>query len=388
MENMEPIDVRPVSDASQQRAVADDGSIAVLPPPNLTSQKVRALGLTGTSNSQGALQLAFHIVCLFSCATAVGWCRVSGRWGILLMVQLPYGVVQSFLFNAFHEMVHNTAFRSRWLNTALAEILGFFIFRGATWFWCFHWTHHRFTNDPLKDPELSGGSSDLDDPTRSLSAYVSFLSGYPFGFERIPRMLRLALGTLSADPWVVDKSASVKRRVRIEAFLYIVGYCSLALFAILHPSSVGMPLILYWLLPHVMGSGHLRMYQFAEHRACQTGKYTDTNAWLCARTTTTWWLYRKLAWQMPFHIEHHAFPNVPFHHLEETHARVREDYGSAVASTRQKGIDTPSPATAVSLVPSGCNPRGEDGYSSLHAAAFRRMVGNAWAARSVAAKAA
>lgn len=50
----------------------------------------------------------------------------------------------------------------------------------------------------------------------------------------------------------------------------------------------------------------------------------DTNAWICARTTSTWWLYKKLAWYMPYHVEHHAWPNVPFHKLQAAHELVKD----------------------------------------------------------------
>jgi hypothetical protein len=69
-----------------------------------------------------------------------------------------------------------TAFKSKWLNNALCYtlgtfyclsinfegshsaphktvfFLGFMTFRGAKWYWYFHWAHHRFTNDPKLDP--------------------------------------------------------------------------------------------------------------------------------------------------------------------------------------------------------------------------------------------
>ena len=40
------------------------------------------------------------------------------------------------------------------------------------------------------------------------------------------------------------------------------------------------------------------------------------------RTTKTTWLVRKLAWNMPYHIEHHSYPGVPFHHLPEFHTLI------------------------------------------------------------------
>eukprot|EP00666_Eupelagonemidae_sp_cell4sb_P015905 gene15905-16082_t len=81
----------------------------------------------------------------------------------------------------------------------------------------------------------------------------------------------------------------------------------------------------------------------AEHRACKSGAYTDTDAWAASRTTATWWAYRALAWNMPFHVEHHAWPSVPFHQLPALHRAVVE------------GAAAP---------PSGCDPDGGAGYGA------------------------
>ncbi|CAK9069414.1 unnamed protein product [Durusdinium trenchii] len=330
-----------------------------IPPPKLTQKEMREQGLMQLSDAEGCAQLLFHFSFLAICATLVTWSYQHGRWGLLLAAEVPFGMAESFLFNGFHEMVHNTAFETRWLNTCCAHVLGFLNFRGAKWFWCFHWTHHRFTNDPSKDPELSGESVDLDDPTKSLSGYFSFISGHPFGFERVARMARTVLKN-EVDPWVADKPESTQKAVKMEASFYLFGYFLIALLALFRPSTVGVKVVLLWILPHCIGAGHLRLYQFAEHRACKMGPYTDTNAWICARTTSTWWLYRKLAWYMPYHVEHHAWPNVPFHKLQAAHELVKDAY-------QKQGF---------TKIPTGCSPSGEGGYLYLHWVSFKHMLAN------------
>eukprot|EP00933_Yihiella_yeosuensis_P022576 TRINITY_DN17770_c0_g1_i1.p1 TRINITY_DN17770_c0_g1~~TRINITY_DN17770_c0_g1_i1.p1 ORF type:complete len:361 (-),score=63.74 TRINITY_DN17770_c0_g1_i1:90-1172(-) len=329
-------------------------------PKYLTHRDVRSKGYLEMSDAEGWNQLIFHLGCYAICALFTSWCYEHSLWGLLLLSMIPFGIVESFLFNGFHELLHNTAFATPMLNTVFAQIVGFFIFRGAKWFWCFHWTHHRYTNDPTKDPELSGESVDLDDPTQSASQYFLFLSGYPFGFERVARMMKIATGSIEADPWVADKPAATQKAVRIEAAAMSAGYVLLGLWGLSAPSTVGVSMMLYWLIPHMFGAGHLRLYQFAEHRACKMGSYTDTNAWICARTTTTWWIYRKLAWQMPWHIEHHAFPNVPFFRLEALHKEIKAAY-------EKEGH---------AEIPSGCNPDGKNGYLGLQKEMFERMLKN------------
>jgi fatty acid desaturase len=59
---------------------------------------------------------------------------------------------------------------------------------------------------------------------------------------------------------------------------------------------------------------------------------------LNTRTTLTTRLVRFLAWNMPYHAEHHMMPNVPFHRLPRLHARLQARLGTVadgyVAFTR------------------------------------------------------
>jgi fatty acid desaturase len=43
------------------------------------------------------------------------------------------------------------------------------------------------------------------------------------------------------------------------------------------------------------------------------------------RTTFTSELMRFLAWNMPFHTEHHVYPQVPFHRLPDLHHHIRAE---------------------------------------------------------------
>eukprot|EP00957_Ditylum_brightwellii_P206288 15347703-Ditylum_brightwellii.AAC.1 len=44
---------------------------------------------------------------------------------------------------------------------------------------------------------------------------------------------------------------------------------------------------------------------------------------------STNWLYDKLAWHMPYHMEHHAWPSVPFHKLRDAHELLVNSSGDA-----------------------------------------------------------
>ena len=73
-----------------------------------------------------------------------------------------------------------------------------------------------------------------------------------------------------------------------------------------------------WLLPVLLGQPVLRMWLLAEHWGCPF----TADLWVATRTTLTTRLFRLLAWNMPFHAEHHVHPSVPFHALPELARRA------------------------------------------------------------------
>jgi len=77
--------------------------------------------------------------------------------------------------------------------------------------------------------------------------------------------------------------------------------------------------LIYWIVPAMLGQPFLRMFLLAEHTGCATNEDPFANT----RTTYTNLWVRALAWQMPFHVEHHAFPAVPFHALRQVNELIR-----------------------------------------------------------------
>ena len=73
-----------------------------------------------------------------------------------------------------------------------------------------------------------------------------------------------------------------------------------------------------WLLPRFLGEPIQRVIRVAEHVGCAESADLLENT----RTTETSALVAALAWQMPYHAEHHLFPNVPFHALPKLHGIV------------------------------------------------------------------
>ena len=95
------------------------------------------------------------------CGSASIWERILVL-GTLIALRVPFwflllplqGILIVFLFTALHECIHETAFKSSFLNTAISSISGFLILIPPVWFRFFHFAHHRHTHDPARDPEL------------------------------------------------------------------------------------------------------------------------------------------------------------------------------------------------------------------------------------------
>jgi len=124
--------------------------------------------------------------------------------------------------------------------------------------------------------------------------------------------LRHAVTGRVTEPFIAEG----KRRLIVrEARILWLCYAAILAWSLVYRSAGAL---LYWLLPLVLGQPFLRLYLLAEHTGCPL---TD-DMYANTRTTYTNAAVRLLAWQMPYHVEHHAFPAVPFHALKQVNARI------------------------------------------------------------------
>ena len=135
------------------------------------------------SNAKGLLQLAGHSAVLATTALMVSATRDT-CW--LVPALLLHGVALVFLFAALHESIHRTAFASRRLNNVVAWVCGALLVLPPRYFRAYHMAHHRFTQQPDRDPELA-----VPKPA-TLGAYLWYVSGLPYWAERLRTTLRHA----------------------------------------------------------------------------------------------------------------------------------------------------------------------------------------------------
>ena len=271
--------------------------IATLPADTLARLNMRA-------DAPGLLHLAGHMGLI----TALGTWIALGLplWQIML---IPQGITLCFLFTLAHEATHKTPFQTPWMNEVAGHLSGLILFMPFEWFRYYHLAHHRHTNDPARDPELMAGGR-----PESWGQYLWHITGLPFWYAMMARTVTNALGGDPGDYTPKRAHARIRREARIMLVIYALAAFSLTL----------SPLLFWvWLLPCLLGQPFLRLYLLAEHGRCAP----VTNMLENTRTTLTNRIVRYLAWNMPYHTEHHTLPNVPFHQLPALHGLMQEHLG-------------------------------------------------------------
>ena len=267
---------------------------------SLSAEERRAL--TQLSDGPGLFKLLQHVVCLTALAVLVV-AEVPG-WPLLMLL---LGIQQVFLFTLLHETVHRTPFRSILINKLVGRVCSIILILPADWFRYFHLAHHRFTQEPERDPELAQAKPD------TVWQYTVHISGIGIWRSQLATLVRNATQP-NTDSFVPQRG---KSKVMREALAMIMLYIGLLVWSVWAGSTL---LIWIWIVPLLVGQPFLRLYLLAEHGRCPF----VANMFENTRTTFTNRLVRWLAWNMPYHTEHHVYPSVPYHKLPLFHVKTLE----------------------------------------------------------------
>ncbi len=164
--------------------------------PNDPLDRARVRELSERSDAEGFRQLAAHMAILAATGTLL-WLSLD-IWWLAPPAMTIHGIVVAFVFTGHHEMIHRTVFKSRWLNDRIAFITGFVVFYPAYYFRLFHFAHHRYTQDPERDPELASP------PPKSAGAYIWWTIGIPYWHRRFGTSFIHAFTGRAKQPFVRD----------------------------------------------------------------------------------------------------------------------------------------------------------------------------------------
>jgi fatty acid desaturase len=264
--------------------------------------------LSRRSDARGALRIIGHFAAMG--ATGFGVWLALGNWWLLVPAMAVHGATIVTMFAPMHECVHKTAFKSPWLNDAVGWVAGALAFYNFTYYRRFHSWHHRYTQEPKRDPELA------ERRPRSLAGYLVHVSGLPFWLDRPRDLAALALARMGGMDYIPPHARrTIAWSVRAQLGLYLaVAAVSLA--------AGSAAAVWFWFLPALLAQPLLRAMLIVEHTGCTH----DANGLTNTRTTLASLPVRFLMWNMPFHAEHHLYPSIPFFRLPEAHQRLRSAF--------------------------------------------------------------
>ncbi|AFY73279.1 fatty acid desaturase [Synechococcus sp. PCC 7502] len=274
----------------------------------LTTEELKSLNVR--SNTQGLIRLAFHLGVMG--VSGYLWAtNLSGdRWYIAVPALVLYGFSFAIMFAPLHESSHRTAFANNQLSDAIAWFAGLLSFYNSTFYRQYHKWHHRYTQIPDQDPELS------DPKPTNLQEYLLEISGLPWWIGKIKTHLRVASGLV--DDYIFIPEAQRKAVISSTRWQLLVYGLAIAI-------SIGFRqpwFLLYWLLPLAVGQPFLRFILLTEHTGCTN----DDNGLTNTRTTLTLPILRYLMWNIPFHTEHHLYPSIPFYLLPTAHEKLSSHF--------------------------------------------------------------
>jgi len=274
----------------------------------LAQDELRALSVR--SNWPGSVRLAVHVALL----GLAGWGVAAAEGWVVVPAMLVLGLVQAALFAPSHETMHQTVFTSARANAIVGWIAFLPGLQSSHFYAAFHYIHHRHTNVPGEDPEL------LQAEPRTRWEYALRILGVGYFGARF---------SVIRDAWRGDMSGPAYFYINDRQRPGVVASVR-AMSLVVAGAAIGSGIVwgwqaplLFWVIPQLLGQPFLRVYLLAEHTGCTLDRNGLTNT----RTTLTNRFVRFLMWDMPFHAEHHLYPSIPFHRLEDAHGLLRAKLG-------------------------------------------------------------
>src|SRR5690349_2800536 len=175
------------------------------------------------SDWHGLVQTAGHLALLI----VGGWLVLAtkGTW-VVVPALLIQGLFVNALFGAMHESVHHGSFRTRWMANLLAFFSGAAILNNAGFYRPYHLAHHRYTQDPARDPELVSAPA-----PRTWGQYLLRISALPFLALRVRDIFLFPFGLRGGIDYIPEEAWPEVRRW---------GQWLLALYAVLAAGSVAL----------------------------------------------------------------------------------------------------------------------------------------------------
>ena len=270
--------------------------------------------LSKRKNLPGLIHFFFYFLFLFifGYLAYITW----GTWWSALFFFI-YGTIYAFSVANWHETLHRTAFKTRWLNEVFYHISSFMCdFEGFRWRWS-HTFHHTYTMQTKSEYDYE---IQVSRPTELLWFFLNYI---PFTDLLYPHrlikyeVLKHTFGKLTP---VVNLSTpeNQKKKIIWNSRLYVFIWVSIFVFSYYIGSILP---VLYIILPTYYG----KPIWFAVNVTQHLGAAIDTKDHrLSSYSIKINPILSFLYWKMEYHLEHHMFPMVPSYNLKKLQNEIKD----------------------------------------------------------------
>jgi fatty acid desaturase len=283
--------------------------------PKLSREQLSSLNRK--SDVKGLAQTLGYLGTLAATGTFAVWSVWHLPWYAAVLAFWLHGTCYAFLINGFHELVHESVFRTRWLNGFFLRILSFLGWHNHHAFWASHTEHHKFTLHPPDDLEVVLPFKDLWPHFRRYA-----IVNWRWPWDAVKNHVKSARGIVEGE-WMLHlypPDQPEKRRGRTRwSRIVLVGHGAIAVAAV----ATG-----YWpvLLAVTFAPAYGGWLQWLCNNTQHTGLRDNVPDFrLCCRTLYLNPAVRFLYWHMNYHTEHHMYAGVPCYNLGKLHELIKHE---------------------------------------------------------------
>ena len=214
-----------------------------------------------------------------------------------------------------HETAHGTAFRTRWLNTAVEWLTALIYMEEPLHRRYTHTNHHSYTWHVGKDSQMP-----FDTPM-AFSGWLAEVSGFALLYFHINTLTRLVTGRYT-DVMRGVIPAHEFPRIRSNAWIFLLVYLAIGALIV-----SGQHWLLWFLVfPRLLGMPILSLFGLIQHVEMQENAASILDS---TRSFKTDRLGAFLYLNMHNHVEHHLYPQVPFYSLPALHEAIKDQLPEA-----------------------------------------------------------
>lgn len=248
---------------------------------------------------------------------ALAWFALGTMW--VIPAFLLYGTLYAFAEAIEHELRHRTPFRTEWLNESVHWIICFMTWREQIYSRWSHAQHHTYTHLTATVPadvELA-----VKRPPNYLKLVTDFLR-VSHGIHHLGNIVMHSFGIVSKTAKAVVPPMEYRAMCR-NSRVVLALYVGVGVWAVVTQS--WLPVV-FLLLPRSYGAWLHELLAITQHTGLRENELDHR---FSTRTIRLNPCLQFLYWNMNYHVEHHMFPNVPFHALPKLREAIESDLAPA-----------------------------------------------------------